>query len=293
MKEYFLWLFKTLTTIVLFVFVVPALFIAATSYMSTKSQVSESEGKSVSVIELTGPIVDSKDIVADLYKSAFNDDFAGIVLRIDSPGGAVGPSQEIYEAVKSLKQKKPIVVSMGSVAASGGLYSALSASKIFAQPGTTTGSIGVIMQYPTFEKATEFLGVSMVTVKSGELKDVGNPFRSIKEGEREYLESIISSIQNGFVQAVVEGRKISAEKVKEFADGRIITGEQAKQLGLVDNFGGVYEAARAVHELSGVPLAKGQLPKLYYHTDKLSQFKEFLSSLGMLPNLNTGVKFFY
>jgi protease-4 len=174
---------------------------------------------------------------------------------------------------------------MGSVAASGGLYSALGASKIFCQPGTQTGSIGVIMQIPNFSQAAEHIGVTMVTVKSGALKDAGNQFRPMTDDERKYLQDTAARVHGLFINAVVEGRNIPVEKVREFADGRVIIGHEAKQLGLVDGFGDVYDAAKAGLSLAGVDLPAGQVPSLHYANSKKNLIEKALEASSPLTTL--------
>lgn len=258
---------------------------------------------SVAVIEVDDAIRDASKVLKALYESANNPKISGIVVRVDSPGGAVGPSQEIHAAIKRLKEKKKIVVSMGSVAASGGLYLSLAADRIYCQPGTLTGSIGVIMQTPNVSSITDRLGFKMMTVKSGKLKDVGNPFRPVEAGDEEFLRSVIKTTYDQFVEAVWEGRErvftergISREKVAEFADGRIIPGSTAKELGLVDEYGDLYDAARGVLALSGKPLPDGQLPPLTYPGRKLMRLQELfgaaskaISYLGNQLTLGTTV----
>lgn len=281
MAEYLLWLLKTVTLLVLVLVLVPVMIGTIMVMVQGGKDFSSSEERKVAVVELTGPIMSSKDVVADLYKHAFKDDISGIILRIDSPGGAVGPSQEIYNAVKELKKRKPIIASMASVAASGGLYSALSATKVLANPGTVTGSIGVIMQFPNLAQAADKVGFKMVTIKSGKLKDVGNPFRSMNPEEEAYLNETISAAQDQFVAAVVEGRGIDEDKVRTFADGRILTGLMAKELGIVDQLGGLHDAARLVFEELESPLGEDELPRLVYPTNRLGQFKELLAMAGL------------
>jgi protease IV len=297
MKSYFSWLVKVITLIIL-TLVIPAGFLMLLGYIGSQQGEIPRNNNTVAVLELVGPIMDTKELVTQLYEQAYDDTIKGIVLRIDSPGGAVAPSQEVYNAVKTLKERKPIVVSMGSVAASGGLFAALEASKIVANEGTITGSIGVIMQFPNLQGITEKLGINMITVKSGKLKDVGNPFRSMVEEEREFLETTIDSVHKDFINAVAKGRKIAIKRVEEFADGRIITGEQAKELGLIDSFGGVHDAARIIFELLEKPLPQNELPNLYYPKDKLSRLKELLSvnlgfPLSWLGVNDRGVKLYY
>lgn len=285
MKEYFIWLLKLLTLVVIFCVVVPLLLIAISS--ATEEVVAggvSSDKNLVAVVELKDIISSSKDVLEELYKQSKNDKVKGIVLRIDSPGGAVGPSQDIYAAVRRLKQQKPIVVSMGTVAASGGLYAALGGSKIYCQPGTITGSIGVILQIPNLRKISEYIGFNMVTIKSGELKDVGNTFRDMTDKERDFLQGTVQAAHEEFIKAVAEGRSIPIEKVRSFADGRIILGAQARELKLVDDYGDIYDAARAVFDILGTPLKADELPKLHYPSEKFGQLKKILEGVSHLSS---------
>ncbi len=278
-----LWLAKVLTLVVLFI-VVPFMLLIIAVGAAAKTQKNVAAGENVvAVVEVTGMITSSKDILKQLHEHVDNEKVKGIVLRVDSPGGAVAPSQDIFAAVGELKKRKPIVVSMGSMAASGGLYSSLSASKIFCEPGTLTGSIGVIVQLPNVQQIADKVGFNMVTIKSGELKDVGNMFRQMSDREREYLESVVMAIRSQFVAAVAAGRGLDKEKVETFADGRVLTGEQAIELGLADKIGTVYDAAREVFELLGKPLPAGKTPTLYYASDKFAQFRKLLESVLDLP----------
>ncbi|NMC61665.1 MAG: signal peptide peptidase SppA, partial [SAR324 cluster bacterium] len=297
-REYFIWLAKLITIFVIIFIIVPV--VIGVSGLVIGLFVSDglpSVGKSVAVVELSGEIYDSKSVIKELYKQAENKKVKGTVLRINSPGGAVGPSQEIYQAVRALNarnQKKPVVVSLGAVAASGGLYAALGGAKIYAQPGTLTGSIGVIMQLPNLRKLTDFAGVDFVTIKSGELKDVGNMFREMTENEKQFLQETIQRVHQEFVRDVSEGRKIPIEKVQQFADGRIILGEKAKELGLIDDFGSVYDAASAVCELAGEALQAGELPHLYYPREKFAELRNALESISNIRLLFTNnVQFKY
>lgn len=297
MRDYFVWLAKLITILVLVILVIPAMAGLAVGLFASKEMLQVKGGKTVAVIELKGEISDSKEVIEELHTQAAEKKIKGIVLRIDSPGGSVGPSQEIYAAVKTLKSKKPIVASFGSTAASGGLYSALSASKIFCQPGTVTGSIGVIMQIPNFTNITEKVGFQMVTIKSGKLKDVGNPFRPVTPDEEAFLQTTVSSIYKDFVTAVSESRGIPEAEVIKFADGRVITGTQAKELKLVDGYGDVYTAAREALALNNITLNNDEMPELYYPGDKLQELKKLSKYLGSLINktfgMTQGIQFKY
>jgi protease-4 len=183
---------------------------------------------------------------------------------------------------------------MDGVAASGGLYAALAASKIFSNPGTMTGSIGVIMSVPNFTRLANWAGVDMVTIKSGSLKDAGNMYREMLPEERQYLEETATKVHEIFIQAVVDSRKIPRPIVEKFADGRIILGSEAKRLKLIDDIGGVYDAARAVYELAGKPLSEGQLPKIRYSTDRFEALRKIFKTVVRVTELPVaGVKMHY
>jgi protease-4 len=165
-----------------------------------------------------------------------------IILRIDSPGGGVGPSQEIHREVSKAKKKKKVVASMGSVAASGGYYIACASDAIIANPGTITGSIGVVMQFSNFEELLKKIGVKGVVLKSGEHKDIGSPLREMTPEEKKIMQGVLDDVHRQFIQAVAEGRNLDRAKVVQIADGRIFTGQQAKELGLVDQVGNLQDA---------------------------------------------------
>ena len=180
------------------------------------------------------------------------EDIKAIILRIDSPGGGVGPSQEIYREVRKTIKAKKVVVSMGSLAASGGYYIAAAADRIVANPGTITGSVGVIMEFVRIEDLLKKIGVSIEVLKSGEFKDIGSPHREMSPQDKELIQGLISEIQDQFVNAVASGRDLSVEKVQEIADGRIFTGARAKELGLVDLLGNFQDAVDLTKKLAGI-----------------------------------------
>ncbi|HTG81641.1 MAG TPA: signal peptide peptidase SppA, partial [Geobacteraceae bacterium] len=175
-----------------------------------------------------------------------------VVLRIDSPGGVVGPSQEIYAEVKKLAARKKVVVSMGSIAASGGYYIAAPASLILANPGTITGSIGVLMRFSNLEGLMGKIGMKAFTLKTGKFKDVGSPVRPMTDQDKEMLQNVIDNTHSQFVKAVAEGRKLPFADVKAIADGRIFTGEQAVALKLVDRLGTLQDAIDEAGRLGGI-----------------------------------------
>lgn len=198
----------------------------------------------VGVVELNGAIMDVSDFVRDVRAFAKRDDLRALVVRIDSPGGAVGPSQEAYDALRFAAKKKVVVVSMGTVAASGGFWTAMAGDFIYANPGTITGSIGVITQLPDLRGIADALRFSMHTFKSGPLKDAGNPLREMTPADAAMFQSMIDDIYAQFVGVVAERRGLDIEAVKKLADGRVITGRAAKEAGLVDEMGGLYDAAK-------------------------------------------------
>jgi len=199
---------------------------------------------SVGVIELNGVIMDSKKTLERLERFEESDEIKGVVLRINSPGGAVAPSQEIYQAVANFK--KPLVASMGSVAASGGYYVAMGAKKVYANPGTITGSIGVIMEFANLSKLYEWAKVTRYSIKTGKFKDVGAEYREMRPDERELLQNMVNDVLLQFKEAVAKGRKLPLEQIAKIADGRIFSGTQAKNLHLVDDVGSLQDAINDV-----------------------------------------------
>lgn len=209
-------------------------------------------GERLALVRVEGPILDSKDVIDELKGHVKDPSIKAIVLRIDSPGGAVAPSQEIYEEIRKAVTKKKVVVSMGSVAASGGYYIASPATRIVANPGTLTGSIGVIMEIPNVEGLMNKIGVKTEVIKSGRHKDIASVFRGIKKEEREILQGVLDNVHEQFIKAVAEGRKMLIEDVKRIADGRVFTGEQALKAGLVDEIGNLEDAIKAAAKLTGI-----------------------------------------
>jgi protease-4 len=209
-------------------------------------------GERVALIRIEGTIIDSKNTIDEIKEYTKDPSIKAIVLRIDSPGGAVAPAQEIYEEVRKAVAKKKVVVSMGTVAASGGYYIASPASKIFANPGTLTGSIGVIMEIPNIEGLMNKLGIKTEVVKSGRHKDTASIFRGVKKEEREILQNVLDNVHGQFIKAVAEGRKMLYDDVKKIADGRIFTGEQALKAGLIDELGNLEDAVQSAAKLSGI-----------------------------------------
>ena len=243
---------------ILTVFIILACVIVVLSILITalSGSISSSSGiaftNKVGVIPIVGAIEDSTEVLKQLTDFTKDKSIKAIILRIDSPGGGVGASQEIYREIGRTREEKPVVVSMGGVAASGGFYIAAACDRIVANPGTITGSIGVIMQYYKYKELAEKIGFTQEVIKSGEFKDIGNPHRDLTEKDRAILDAVISDIQHQFVEAVATGRNLSAEKVREIADGRIFTGAMAKELGLVDELGNFEDAVMVTKELAGI-----------------------------------------
>ena len=206
----------------------------------------------IALVRLRGVVMDAGNVVDQLERYRKDDRIKAVVIRIDSPGGAVGPSQEIYQGLKALQETKTVVASMGTVAASGGYYAACGAERIFANPGTITGSIGVIVQYPYLGELFDKIGIGEEVVKSGEFKDMGSPVRELTPEERELIQGLVDDVHRQFVEAVSESRDLPKEQVRALADGRIFSGFQAKELGLVDELGGLVDALRSAAELAGI-----------------------------------------
>ena len=209
-------------------------------------------GEKVAVVRIEGPIMDSKTATDEIKGYLKDTSIKAIVLRVVSPGGAVAPSQEIYEEVKKATLKKKVIVSMGSVAASGGYYISAPADRIIANPGTLTGSIGVIMEIPNIEGLMNKIGVKTEVIKSGRHKDIASAFRKMGKEERLILQGVLDDVHEQFIKAVSDGRKIPFEEAKKLADGRIFTGRQAVEVRLVDELGTLEDAIAIAGRLAGI-----------------------------------------
>ncbi len=209
-------------------------------------------GDKVALIRIEGPIIDSKETIDELTGYVKDASVRAVVLRVDSPGGAVAPSQEIYEEVRKAVAKKPVVVTMDSMAATDRYYVSSPATRIIANAGTLTGSIGVIMEIPNVEGLMSKIGVKTEVIKSGKHKDIASVFRGIGKEEREILQNVLDNVHNQFITAVAEGRKMLADDVRRIADGRVYTGEQALAVGLVDEIGNLEDAVRAAAKIAGI-----------------------------------------
>jgi len=271
--------------LILFVLAVVLFFFAAIMFLGESGGTLGGRGD-LAVVTVKGPIFESKEIVDQLDRVEKNDDIKGLILRIDSPGGAVGPSQEIYEAVKRLKKTKKVIATLGGVAASGGYYIAVAADKIVANPGTITGSIGVLMDYTNIEDLLGYLKIHAELITAGKLKDVGSPLRPLTPEDRAFLQSILDNMHQQFKTAVKEGRGFDQAKIDQIADGRIYTGQQALQIGLIDRLGNQQVAVDVAKEI----LELKDDPKLLYPKKKKMNILDLLLD-GDLEN--RALKLFY
>jgi protease-4 len=246
-------------------------------------------GQRVAIVELEGIITDVDDIVRDLKSHRENPAVRAVVIRINSPGGVVGPTQELHDAILRVRQAgKPVVASLGAVAASGGYYTAVACDQIYANPGTLTGSIGVIMQLANVEQLMKKVGVDYVVVKAGAYKDIGNVGRPMTSEERRVLQSLLDDIHAQFIGAVAAGRKLDREQVARFADGRVFSGTQAKELKMVDALGGLEDAVLAAGKLAGLPSPPSVIqPKRHFSIFDLlrNQFGGSAASALLRPGL--------
>ena len=236
-------------------------------------------GQKLAIVELEGLILESEPLVRELQEHQDNPSVRAMVLRINSPGGVVGPTQEIYAAVKRFRKAgKPVVASLGSVGASGGYYVAAAADRIYANPGSLTGSIGVVMQMTNVEGLLKKVGVEYVVVKSGRYKDIGNFARAMSPEERRILQALLDDVYNQFVDAVAQGRGLDRQAVLGFADGRVVSGQAAKEIGMVDALGGLEDAIEGAAQLAGLP----KRPKLILPRRRFSLWNLLLNQLGWM-----------
>ena len=244
-----------------------------------------SSGDRIAVIRVEGVIMDSQVTVGELKRFSENPSVKAIVLRIDSPGGGVVPSQEIYDAVRQVRSKtsKTVIASIGNVAASGGYYIAAATDRIVANPGTRTGSIGVIMETANVEGLLQKIGIEGVVIKSGKFKDVGSPLRKMSEEERGLMQAVMDDVHKQFIEAVAEGRAMELAEAQALADGRIFTGRQAKEAKLVDELGNLDDAIQMAADAVGI---EGE-PKVVEPRRRFS-VRDLLESqfTGLFPKLD-------
>jgi protease IV len=255
-------------------------------------------GDHVGVVTIEGVLRDAQEITRQLDDFGKDNSIKAVVIRIDSPGGGVTPSQEIYDAVIALKKKKKVVASMGSLAASGGYMVACAADRIVANPGTVTGSISAIMHFANAEELLKKIGLKSSVIKSGRFKDIGSPTRPMTEDEKALIQSLVDDTYDQFLETVATSRRISKEDLRKIADGRLFTGRQARKLGLVDDLGDMASAVRLAGQLSGIQ----GTPDVVYPGKKKSTFWELIlqqavtSLLGELKKTETrfeGLQYLY
>jgi len=235
-------------------------------------------GARVAIVELEGMILEVDDLVRELKGHRDNPGVKAVVLRVNSPGGVVGPTQELHQALMRVREAgKPVVASLGSVAASGGYYAAVAADRIYANPGTLTGSIGVIMQMANVENLFKKVGVDYVVVKAGQYKDIGNFSRPMTLDERRVVQGLLDNVHGQFIDAVAHGRKMDRAEVQKFADGRVFSGVQAKDLRMVDALGSLEDAVNEAAKLAGLALP----PAVVRPTKRFSLFDLIRSQIGM------------
>jgi len=244
-------------------------------------------GDGVGVLQIEGAIDDSRSVLMELKRLKEMPWVKAIVVRIDSPGGAVAPTQEIFEEIQRAKKQKPFIASMGGMATSGGYYIAAACDKIVANPGTLTGSIGVIMQLTNLEELMKKVGVKGLNIKSGANKDLGSPFQTISPEGREILQSLVDNVHAQFVAAVAKGRGMNEAQVRKLADGRVYSGAQAKDLGLIDQFGTLDDAIELAARRAGIEAE----PAVYYSRPEQERWWErmFMGVFGRrLPGADRG-----
>lgn len=249
----------------------------------------QAEGDSVGVVEVTGVIAESKKVLAHLKRFREDGAIKAIVVRIDSPGGGIGPSQEIFREIKKTAEGKKVVASMGGVAASGGYYIAAGANKIIANPGTITGSIGVIMGFTNIQELLKKIGLTPVVIKSGQYKDMGSPVREMTPAEEQMLSDLADELHKQFIDDIAGSRGMDRQKVAAFADGRIFSGQTAETNGFVDRLGNLEDAIQWAGQLGGID---GEAHPVYARDRKLELLQYlFESSMGSILYrlLNPGI----
>ena len=253
-------------------------FLSALFFLSLLDGGALPGGQRVALVEVEGVIVSGDEIVRELKSHLENASVRAVVVRINSPGGVVAPTQEIYQQIRKVRAMgKPVVASLGAVAASGGYYIAAACDRIYANPGTLTGSIGVVMQLANLEGILKKIGVEYIVVKAGRHKDIGNFSRSMTSEERKILQELLDDVHNQFVDAVAQGRQLDRAQVLTFADGRIFSGQQAKEFKMIDALGGLEEAIAAAGKLGGIPGP----PRILFPRKRFSLFDLVKGQLGL------------
>jgi len=272
---FFLIIISTCFTIMFIGFIVLVSF--GSRLLNTQfAQQYTSSGGNIGIVEINGMILSSKKIIQDIKIFRDDDEIKAIILRIDSPGGGIGPSQEIYREIMKTKMDKKIITSMGSVAASGGYYIASATDKIVANPGTLTGSIGVIMEYANLMEIAKKIGISPVVIKSGEFKDMGSPLRDLKDSEKKIFQALVDELHLQFVNDAATARGIDVQTMATLADGRVYTGQKALKLKLIDRLGNLDDAVRWAGEMANI---KGELKPVYPKEDNITFIRKLADTL--------------
>lgn len=243
-------------------------------------------GGNIGIVEINGMILSSKQILKDIKIFQENPAIKAIILRIESPGGGIGPSQEIFREVMKIKTDKKIIASMGSVAASGGYYIASATDGIMANSGTITGSIGVIMEYANIMEIAKKIGISPVVIKSGEYKDMGSPLRELEESEKILFQELVDDLHLQFVTDVANSRNMDVQTIASLADGRVYTGRKAVTLKLIDRIGNLDDAVQWAGELAGID---GKLKPVYPKEDKITFIKKLADTLFKDINISGAI----
>lgn len=290
-------IFGVLFLVLLFFIVLMVFANYALKAFQSETQGLGSQKGQVAVVEVEGVIMESQKIIELLHRAEKNKDVKAIILRIDSPGGAVGPTQEIYQEIRRIdggydpedkdSKGKPIFASFGSVAASGGYYLGAATRRIYSNPGTLTGSIGVIMQFVDLSKLYEFAKVNPQTIKAGRYKDIGQPTRSLTMEERGLMDNLLQGVHQQFIDDILLLRKDRLKQdIQELAQGQIFSGQDAFNVGLVDELGSLWQAGRAIHEEMKL---EGDFELQYIRERKRLTIWDFMDSIDKVAT-NLGLK---
>ncbi|BFN36834.1 signal peptide peptidase SppA [Fidelibacter multiformis] len=271
------------------------LFIAAVLMFNTlvrqnRTGVSLTRGDQIGIVKIQGSILSSEPILEDLEEISSIRDLKALILHINSPGGGTAASQELYYAVKRIKEEYdyPVISVLSSLGASGGYYVALATDSIYALPGTLTGSIGVIMDFPQWTEVMDKIGVDMHVVKSGEYKDTGSPFRDFTAEDRRYYQELVDDVYDQFISAVAEARSMDKETVKKISDGRVYTGRQALELGLIDHLGtmedGIEDLTRQLNLKEKPSIIRPKKEKITFYDVVFGDISRWIGSLIPSPS---------
>ncbi|MCD6233454.1 MAG: signal peptide peptidase SppA [Candidatus Marinimicrobia bacterium] len=271
------------------------LFIAAVLMFNTfvrhdRTRVSLTRGNLIGIVKIQGAILNAEPILEDLEEISSIRDLKALILHINSPGGGTAPSQELYYAVKRIKEEYgyPVISVLSSLGASGGYYVALATDSIYALPGTLTGSIGVIMDFPQWTEVMDKIGVDMHVVKSGEYKDTGSPYRDFTTEDRRYYQELVNDVYDQFISAVADARSMDKETVKKLSDGKVYTGRQALELGLIDHLGtvedGIEDLTRQLNLKDKPSIIRPKKEKITFYDVVFGDISRWIGSLVPSPS---------